>query len=81
MSTGIDPLDCRDLVELVTDYLEGALDPATHARVEHHLGRCAGCAHYLEQMRATTRSLRSLRAEDLDPRLRERLLAAFREWP
>jgi len=46
-------LTCRELVELVTDYLEGALDPGDRARFEGHLDRCAGCRAYLGQMRAT----------------------------
>lgn len=46
-------LSCADLVELVTDYLEGRLPAAERARFEAHLGECAACAAYVEQMRAT----------------------------
>lgn len=73
-------LDCQDLVELVTDYLEGALDEATAARVAGHLARCAGCANYLDQVRAAAGALGRVRAEELDPALRARLLEAFRGW-
>jgi predicted anti-sigma-YlaC factor YlaD len=51
-------LACRELVELVTDYFEGALQPADSARVEGHLARCLGCRRYLDQMRATIAALR-----------------------
>jgi anti-sigma factor RsiW len=46
-------LTCRELVELATDYLEGALPPDERARFEAHLERCLGCASFLEQMRQT----------------------------
>jgi hypothetical protein len=47
------PLVCRDLVELVTDHLEGALGPTVHTTVDDHLRGCAGCTAYLAQIRAT----------------------------
>ena len=46
-------LTCRELVELVTDYLEGTLPPHERARFEAHLGACEACVAYVEQMRAT----------------------------
>ena len=46
-------MTCRELVALVTDYLEGALDPDDRARLERHLDACTGCHAYLGQMRAT----------------------------
>ena len=48
---------CRELVELVTDYLEDALDPAAAAAVERHLALCPHCQRYLEQMRETISAL------------------------
>ena len=48
-------LTCRELVELVTDYLEGALDGATRRRVDEHLAACPGCTAYLDEMRVTIR--------------------------
>ena len=51
---------CRELVELVTDYLEGALDLDDRARFEAHLDSCEGCRAYLSQMRTTIRVLRHL---------------------
>ena len=53
-------LCCREVVELVTDYLEGALPARTRARVERHLARCRGCAAYVEQMREVVRLLANL---------------------
>jgi anti-sigma factor RsiW len=76
----VDDLSCQELVELITDYLEGALAPETRARVELHLGGCDGCASYLDQMRDTIRIVGALREEDLDPRLRDELVGAFRGW-
>ena len=48
-------LPCRELVELVTEYLDGALAVEARARFEEHLERCAGCERYLEQLRQTVR--------------------------
>jgi anti-sigma factor RsiW len=73
------PLMCRDLVELVTDYLEGALGPAIHTRVDEHLRGCAGCTAYLTQIRATVAAVRAAPAP-LDPQFGARLTAAFRTW-
>lgn len=75
-----EPMDCQALVELVTDYLEGALDPPTAARFEEHVGLCEGCATYLDQMRTTLRLTGSLPPEALPPPVRDRLLEAFRTW-
>jgi anti-sigma factor RsiW len=70
---------CDHLVELVTDYLEGALDEATVAEFDAHLALCAGCAEYLEQIRETVRSLGRVSLEGLSETARARLLAAFEE--
>ena len=75
-----DDLSCQEVVELVTDYLEDALAPGVRARIELHLGACAGCASYLDQMRDTIRIVGALREEDLDPALREQLVGALRGW-
>ena len=70
---------CRELVELVTDYLEGTLDEATRVRVEEHLAGCEHCTEYVEQMRITTRALREVRTAELEPGRRDELLAMFRD--
>lgn len=73
-------LTCKELVELVTDYLEGALAPAEHARFEDHLATCGGCTAYVEQIRTTIRLTGGLAEEDLEPPARDALLRLFRDW-
>jgi anti-sigma factor RsiW len=73
-------LSCQELVELVTDYLEDALSSEDRARFDRHLVGCPGCVTYVEQIRATVRLSGRLTEESLDPRLRDALLAAFRNW-
>jgi anti-sigma factor RsiW len=71
-------LDCDQLVELVTDFVEGALDPVTERRVVDHLAECEGCSTYLEQMRTTARALGELPPDLLPDSARAALLEAFR---
>ncbi len=71
---------CRDLVEMVTDYLEGALDPATASAVEAHLQLCAGCDDYLTQMRSTIRLLGRVPLDTLSTQAKTELIAAFRDF-
>lgn len=74
-------LSCQEIVELVSDYLEGAMPPMEHARFEHHLTYCPGCATYVEQIRTTIRATGRVPTEDtLPPSLRDGLLAQFRHW-
>jgi len=73
-------LTCRELVELVTEYLEDALPPDVRARVEAHLSGCEGCTGYLEQMRTTILLTGKLREDDLTPRQRDELMRLFRDW-
>ncbi|MCV7132281.1 zf-HC2 domain-containing protein [Mycobacterium hodleri] len=73
-------MDCRDLVELVTAYLEGALDPETRARFDLHLLECDGCENYLQQFHVTLENLGRIRDEDVEPAFRRRLMEAFRDW-
>jgi anti-sigma factor RsiW len=75
-----DDLTCAELVELVTDYLEGALDASDVRRFEEHARGCPGCDTYLDQIRRTVREVGRLEPEHLDPQARDRLLAAFRGW-
>jgi anti-sigma factor RsiW len=81
MTTGpdSDDLACIEQVELVTDYLEGALPAAEVRRLEHHLETCPGCTEYLAQMRALAGSLEGLRGATMSPSARDALIAAFRE--
>jgi Putative zinc-finger len=73
-------LTCRELVELITDYLEGALAPADRTRFETHLSGCRGCRTYLRQMRQTIRLAGRLSEDDLPEAMEQRLLHAFRAW-
>ncbi len=74
------PLACAEIVELVTDYLEGTLDAALRERFETHLASCDGCERYLEQMRVTIRLTGRVGAEDLSPAARAAFLDAFASW-
>jgi anti-sigma factor RsiW len=75
-----DDLPCQELVELVTDYLEGRLPAAERRRFEAHLSLCSGCRTYLEQMRQTLRALGRLPEDSIAPEAKERLLELFRGW-
>ena len=72
-------LACQEVVELVTAYLEGALDSTDRERFEEHLVFCDGCENYLEQMRATIR-LTGRVEDELPAELQAELLEAFRGW-
>ena len=74
------PMRCRELVELITDYLEGTLPPSERARFDDHLAGCDGCHAYLEQMRETIGALGRLSPESLSPEAERKLLEAFRDW-
>ena len=71
-------LRCRDVVELLTDYLEDALPAGERARVAEHLATCPDCTAYVEQLRTTIGMLGRLRVEDVPARIRGALLDAFR---
>ncbi len=73
-------LSCQELVELVTDYLEGALDVRDLRAFEAHIAGCVDCTAYLEQMRTTIRLTGMLTLDDLDPEAEEVLMQAFRGW-
>jgi anti-sigma factor RsiW len=74
-----DPLVCREFVELVTDYLDGALPDNERRRFEAHLAECDGCEGYLEDTRRLVATLRDMPAPPADPVTREALLRAFRD--
>ena len=73
-------LPCRELVELVTEYLEERLSPDDRARFDAHLAACEACRAFLEQFRQTIRALGHLPEEALSVEARATLLAAFRDW-
>ena len=80
MSVHAAPIACRDLVELVTDYLEDALSPEQHARFQRHIAGCDGCTAYLEQMRETIAALGYLPPESVSPDAKAELTAVFVPW-
>jgi anti-sigma factor (TIGR02949 family) len=73
-------LSCRELTEIITDYLEGAMTAAQRKRFDDHVAECKGCAHYLQQMRHTIAITGRLTEEQVPEEAKERLLAAFRDW-
>ena len=73
-------LTCKELVELITGYLEGSLRGRRRRRFEAHLAGCDGCTRYLAQMEATIRSTGMLREEQVTDEQKTVLLAAFRGW-
>jgi anti-sigma factor RsiW len=75
-----DELACRDLVELVTDFLEGALAPADRKHFERHLTACPECTAYVEQVRLTAATLGHLQPSPPTGATRQALLTAFRDF-
>jgi anti-sigma factor RsiW len=70
---------CDEVVEIITDYLDGVLPADTVRELEAHLALCPGCGEYLEQMRQTLRSVGAIPLESLSEQAREDLMAAFRD--
>jgi predicted anti-sigma-YlaC factor YlaD len=73
-------ITCQELVELVTEYLEGSMAPGRRLLFEEHIAFCSPCSRYLNQMRETIAITGALREEDLDPDSRAMMLRAFREF-
>ena len=73
-------MPCQELVELITDYLEGALSEVDRLRFEQHLGDCRHCRTYLLQMRQTIQALGKLPEETIPDEVKSELLQAFRDW-
>ena len=80
MSTPNDEIVCRELVELVTPYLEGDLSPTERAAVDRHLSKCSGCRAYVEQMRQTIRAIGHIPHEPVTAQMRDEVLELFRAW-
>lgn len=76
-----DPMVCRVAVELVTEYLEGALGEPTRSRFERHLSSCDACVRYVEQMRHTSAVLGHVHVEPPEGETRQALIEAFRNFP
>jgi anti-sigma factor RsiW len=73
-------LPCQEVVEMVTDYLEGALPAADRRRFDAHLAGCPHCTEYLAQMRETIRLAGRLTPEDLTPEMRTDFTDLYRRW-
>lgn len=73
-------LTCQELVELVSEYLDGTLTPDDRMRFETHIHDCGHCSNYLEQMRATVRITGRLTGIDLEPYAINELLSIFKDW-
>ena len=73
-------LVCQQAVELVTDYLEGALPAAGRRRFERHLAGCPHCTEYLAQIRETISLTGRLAPEDLTPQMRDEFVDLYRQW-
>jgi anti-sigma factor RsiW len=73
-------MSCRELVGVITDYLEGTLPEADRVRLEEHVTECPYCEEYIAQMRQTIEALGELPAGSLQPRTEAELLEAFRGW-
>ncbi len=78
--TNDDDLACRDLVEAVTDYLEGDLGPDARSRFEAHLVICSACREYVDQVRATVSAARAGGSERPVASVPPAVLEAFRAW-
>ena len=80
MSQTVEPISCQEVVELVTDYLDGAMSPADVARFDHHLSLCEGCVFYVDQIRLTIAAVGRIGEADVPPEVRDDLVAAFRDF-
>ena len=76
----VEELSCREVVEILGDYLEGVMPAEERARLDEHLAACEGCAAYLEKLRLTIRLSGRLPAEAVPPEAMAPLLQAFRAW-
>lgn len=75
-----DELQCQEMVELITDYLEGALSRSQRRRFEAHLAGCEHCSEYLRQMRVTIEATGELREQDLTAEMRAEFGEIYRRW-
>jgi len=76
----VNALSCQELVELVTEYLDGTLSRRDRRRFESHIAGCGNCTRYLEQFRRTIAAMGTLRESDVDADMRDELLTQFANW-
>jgi anti-sigma factor RsiW len=80
MAESTEHISCQEVVELVTDYVEGALEPDETSLFEQHLNFCDGCVWYVDQMRTTISTVGRVDEDEVPPEARDRLMAVFRDW-
>jgi anti-sigma factor RsiW len=80
MAESTEHLSCQEVVELVTEYLDGSLSSDDASLFEQHLNFCDGCVWYVDQLRTTVDALGELREEHLSADAKDRLMGAFRSW-
>ena len=80
MAESHDHLSCQEVVELVTEYLDGALIGERASLFEQHINFCDGCIWYVDQIRTTVDAVGEVREEDISPEAKDRLMTAFRDW-
>jgi predicted anti-sigma-YlaC factor YlaD len=73
-------LTCRQMTELITDYLEGRLPWMDRARFRLHIGMCKNCREYLKQMKLSVAVLGAMPVEPVPDEVMEELLARFARW-
>ena len=73
-------MTCREVVELMTDYLDGALSATDRARFEQHMHGCDGCRAYLVQLRTARTLIGKAAYEPVPEPLKAELMNAFRTW-
>ena len=73
-------MSCRELVDVITDYLDGTMAAVDRGRFEAHLAECPYCVNYLDQMRETIAALGGLTEDSISSEARGELLEAFRGW-
>lgn len=74
-------ITCEEIVDIITDYLEGIVDDATRDEIEAHLALCPACDEYLAQMRSTLSTLGHVPLDSLSDTAKSSLLASFRTFP
>jgi predicted anti-sigma-YlaC factor YlaD len=80
METNPNDMSCKELVELVTDYLEGSLSPPDLHRFDLHIAKCDWCKIYIDQIRLTIKAAGKLSEDSILPHVQDELLAVFRDW-
>jgi anti-sigma factor RsiW len=75
-----EPISCKELVEIVTDYIEGTMSAGDRRRFDEHIENCHWCRRYVEQMEITIRTVGRIEEDSIEPRMRAELLAAFSDW-